>query len=133
MKLKVLYIVVFATILVALGTPSAAAVMELSPVVPQVESPTENCQVTILQEQNKYSSPFSNQSTEHGGAGSTYISISDAVPHISVTSISSLTFAVVIALVNNDEHKPTPRSPVVPRQTVLHKVLFRSIISPNAP
>jgi hypothetical protein len=77
--------------------------------------------------------PFNKQPNDHGGAGSKYISASDAVPHITVTAISSLTFAVVIALVNNDEHKPAPRSPVVPRQSVLHKVLFRSIISPNAP
>ena len=90
------------------------------------------CHVPVLSVQNQQN-PFNKQTGDHGGAGSKYISASDAVPHISVTSVSSLTFAVVIALLNNDEHKPIPRSPVVPRQSVLHKVLFRSIISPNAP
>jgi hypothetical protein len=90
------------------------------------------CHAPVLSVQNQQN-PFNKQTDDHGGAGSKYISASDAVPHISVTSVSSLTFAVVIALLNNDEHKPTPRSPIVPRQSVLHKVLFRSIISPNAP
>jgi hypothetical protein len=90
------------------------------------------CQAPVLSVQNQQD-PFNKHAGDHGGAGSKYISASDAVPHVSVTSVSPLTFAVVIALVNNDEHKPTPRSPVVPRQSVLHKVLFRSIISPNAP
>jgi hypothetical protein len=86
----------------------------------------------VLSVQNNQN-PFAQKHDDHGGAGSKYLSASDAVPHASVTSVSSLTFAVVIAIVNNDEHKPVVRVPVVPRQTVLHKVLFCSIISPNAP
>ncbi|HZY80599.1 MAG TPA: hypothetical protein VFE50_13830 [Cyclobacteriaceae bacterium] len=87
--------------------------------------------ITIGSDQNKL--PCSGSGADHGGAGSTHLSASDAVPHVSVTSISSLTFAFVIALVNNDEHDGPTHVPDAPRLTVLHKVLFRSIISPNAP
>jgi hypothetical protein len=73
--------------------------------------------------------PFSEKDTDHGR----YISASDAVQHISVTALSSLTFAIVIALVNNDEHDPPMGAAWVPRHTIFHKVLFRAIISPNAP
>ncbi len=133
MKLKALYLIVFIMTLVALGTPSTAAVIDLSSGVPQVESATKNCHVTMLQMQKDNASPLSGQSSQHGGAGSKYIKASDVVSHVSVTTISSLTFAIVIGLVNNNVPVRSSESDFVPRRTVLHEVLFSSIISPNAP
>jgi hypothetical protein len=133
MKRKALYVIVFVTALVAFGTPSTAAVIDLSSGVPQMESATESSHVTMLQMQNDIASPFSGQSSQNGGAGSKYIKASDVVSNISVTTISPLTFAIVIGLVNNNVPVRSSELDFVPRRTVLHEVLFSTIISPNAP
>ncbi len=88
---------------------------------------------TITVSTEQHGMPFSGNGADHGGAGSKYISASDAVPHASVTAISSSTFAIVIALINSGKHDRPGRAPDVPSLTVFHKILFRSIISPNAP
>lgn len=88
---------------------------------------------SIIVKTEQHGLPFSKNGADHSGAGSKYIGVSDAVPHVSVTAISSLTFAIVIALVNNDQHDPPARAPAVQKLTVFHKVLFCSIIAPNAP
>lgn len=132
MRVSKLYFVVVSVVLVWLSASTTLAASFPTSATLELEEASEPCHATVLSVQANYN-PFANQNSDHGGAGSKYISASDAVAHVSVTAVSAATFAVVIALVNNDQHKPTSRSPAVPRQTTLHKILFRSIISPNAP
>jgi hypothetical protein len=98
----------------------------------ELQSQSERGNVPVIRICENQRIPFSNK-TDHGGAGGKYISAADAVPHISVTAVSTLTFAIVIALFNYDGHDSPTRVPVIPRQSFLHKILFRAIISPNAP
>jgi hypothetical protein len=134
MGLKRAYIVlaITAVVVVSISTTVGASIPSFHSI--EIEQQPTYCNapvITVSNEQNGL--PFSKGSADHGGAGSKYIAASDAVTHASVTAVNSLTFAIVIALVNNDEHDRPARAPDVPRLTVFHKILFRSIISPNAP
>jgi hypothetical protein len=123
---------VAALVVVSMSATARASIPSFHPI--ELEKQPTYCNapvITIGNEQNRL--PFSNGNPDHGGAGSKFITASDAVPHASVTAVSSLTFAIVIALINNGEHDRPTRAPDAPKLTVFHKILFCSIISPNAP
>ena len=133
MRITKSYIALTITALVvfAISTAAGAALPSIDHIKLEQQAYCNAPAITVSPEQ--HGMPFSGNGADHGGAGSKYISASDAVPHASVTAISSLTFAIVIALINTGKHDRPSRAPDVPRLTVFHKILFRSIISPNAP
>lgn len=132
MKLHLVYIILIAGF-AALAGNSYGLATETSRRSLEATNTSAQCHHPIVTLAERDSSPFSKSGNEEGGAGSLTISASDAVPHASVTTISPLTFAVVISILNGDKHdrESIVTDPVI--LTVFHKVLFRAIISPNAP
>lgn len=96
---------------------------------PELERQSSYSGVPVLTNKTGQGLPFS----KHGSKQGKCFSASDAITHLSVTGTTSPTFAIVIALVKNDEHDLPTRVLFVPELSVFHKVLFSSIISPNAP
>lgn len=133
MKLRLLYIIIVITGLGALAGKSDGPETEAPGRLIELTCVSSQCQRSIVSLKAHNDSPFSKAQNEERGAGSVTISSSDAVPHASVTTISPQTFAVLISLLNNDKHDRALIITAPARLTVLHKVLFRAIISPNAP
>ncbi len=129
MRVSRLYIVLVSALLVLASVSNG-----FGAIVPGSMAKAEaaiHCDAPVLKDAGTYGLPFPGR--DHNGAGETVIADADAVPLGTLTVVSPGSFAVVICLINVDEGNDTDREYLVPGQIVFHKVLFRSIISSNAP
>jgi len=132
MKLRLLYIYLAFAVLAISGNCYGAVAERSSLSVEPKAMPTE-CQHSIVKIAEHSSSPFSKAGQKDGSTGTSIFVSSEAVPHASITTISPLTFAVAISLLNNDKHDREPFVTTPATLALFHKILFRAIISPNAP